>query len=31
MGYDTDETIAAVHEGWDGDVRFVWPGDQFTV
>ncbi|HSG86201.1 MAG TPA: MBL fold metallo-hydrolase [Candidatus Limnocylindrales bacterium] len=31
MGYDADETIAAVNEGWDGEVRFVWPGDRLTV
>lgn len=31
MGYDPDETIAAVREHWDGDVRFVWPGDRLTV
>jgi ribonuclease BN (tRNA processing enzyme) len=31
MGYDPDATIAAVRGRWDGDVRFVWPGDRFTV
>ena len=31
MGYDPDETIAAVREQWDGDVRFVWPGSHVTI
>lgn len=26
-----DETVAAVHELWDGPVRVVWPGDRVAV
>lgn len=31
MGYDPDETIESVRAAYDGDVRFVWPGDHVTV
>ena len=31
MGFDPDRTVAAVVAGWDGDVRFVWPGDRLTI
>jgi ribonuclease BN (tRNA processing enzyme) len=31
MGYDPAATIAAVRASWDGDVRFVWPGDRLVV
>lgn len=31
MGYDLDEALASVRNGYPGDVSFVWPGDRFTV
>jgi ribonuclease BN (tRNA processing enzyme) len=31
MGFDPDRTVAAVRAAWDGDVRFVWPGDRLTL
>jgi ribonuclease BN (tRNA processing enzyme) len=31
MGFDPEETEAAVRSGYDGDVRFVWPGDRLVV
>ena len=31
MGHDPDRTVDAVSSAWDGDVRFVWPGDRLTI
>jgi ribonuclease BN (tRNA processing enzyme) len=31
MGFDPGETERAVRAGFDGEVRFVWPGDRLTV
>ena len=31
MGFDPAETERTVRAGFDGDVRFVWPGDRLTV
>ncbi len=31
MGFDPDETIASMRAWYDGDVRFVWPGDRLQV
>ncbi len=31
MGFDAGETERAVRAAFDGDVRFVWPGDRLTV
>jgi len=31
MGHDTDETIASVRRQYEGDVRFVWPGDRLRI
>lgn len=31
MGYDPDETLASVRRQYEGDVRFVWPGDRLRI
>jgi ribonuclease BN (tRNA processing enzyme) len=31
MGFDPDETVASVRAWYDGDIRFVWPGDRLEV
>jgi hypothetical protein len=31
MGFDAGETERAVRAGFDGEVRFIWPGDRLTV
>ncbi len=31
MGFDPDETIASIRAWYDGDIRFVWPGDRLEV
>lgn len=31
MGHDPDETIESIRRGYDGPVRFVWPGDELEV
>jgi ribonuclease BN (tRNA processing enzyme) len=31
MGYDPDETVAAVRLGYDGPLSFVAPGDRITI
>ena len=31
MGFDPEETIASVRAWYDGDIRFVWPGDRLEV
>jgi ribonuclease BN (tRNA processing enzyme) len=31
MGFDADETARLVRQGFDGEVRFVWPGDRLIV
>jgi ribonuclease BN (tRNA processing enzyme) len=31
MGFDVGETERVVRAAFDGDVRFVWPGDRLTV
>jgi ribonuclease BN (tRNA processing enzyme) len=31
MGFDAGETERAVRAGFDGEVRFVWPGDRLSV
>jgi ribonuclease BN (tRNA processing enzyme) len=31
MGYDLDDALASVRNGYRGDVRFVWPGDRQEV
>jgi len=31
MGYDPDETLAAVRAGFAGPVEFVWPGSELDV
>ncbi len=31
MGFDVADTERAVRAGFDGDVRFVWPGDRLKV
>ena len=31
IGFDPEETIAAVREAYSGPVRFVWPGDRLEL
>ncbi|TMD30097.1 MAG: MBL fold metallo-hydrolase [Chloroflexi bacterium] len=31
MGFDPEATIRSVHASYDGDVRFVWPGDRLSI
>ncbi len=31
MGYDPDEAVESVRRGYDGPVRFVWPGDELDI
>ncbi len=31
MGFDPDATVASVRDRFEGDVRFVWPGDRLAV
>ena len=31
MGFDEAATLASVRAGFDGDVRFVWPGDRLVI
>ena len=31
MGFDEDETIASVHQAYEGPVSFVQPGDRFAI
>ena len=31
MGFDEVATLASVRAGYDGDVRFVWPGDRLVI